>query len=368
MSSPFFSFDAHVDSLQVALELSSDLGQASPGQLDLPRARKSGLGAVVFASWVDPRYISAERGGARARADALFDELESLSLRHPGEVLFVRKRSDLAEARETGRLAALAGIEGGHPLESRAGAGDWLSGLEHFHGRGLRVLTLVWNNHLPWIRSCEPDPSGVAPEGLDELGQHLVCSMNELGILVDLSHTAPSSFFDALEASSQPVIASHSACKALHDHQRNLDDDQLRALARNGGVVGMPFLPSFLDGDAQAEAARLRATEGYRGLRAESSAALEIARTAFMARNRSPLSIERLVDHIVHVAEVAGIEHVGLGSDFDGITTTVEGLEDAGRYGSLIEPLRRRGLDDGEIAAVMGGNLQRVLEAVLPAE
>lgn len=357
---PPFTFDAHVDTLQLVLELGVDLGDASPGQLDLPRAREGGLGAVVFAAWVDPRYISPDRGGARARADRLFDALDRLASDHPHEVQLVRTRRDLLAARRDGRLAAIAGIEGGHPLEAS------LAGLEHFFGRGLRVLTLVWNNHLSWIRSCEPGAGPDVPAGLSDLGRHLVTRMNELGVLVDLSHSSPQAFFDALETSERPVIASHSACSALHDHQRNLHDDQLRALAEGGGVVGLPFLPSFLDGEAQAAAGRLRATPAYRGLHGESAAALELERTRFMARQCPPLAIERLVDHVEHAVEVAGIEHVGLGSDFDGITVTVEGLEDAAGYGRLAEALGRRGFRPGDVAKVMGENLARVFDDVLP--
>lgn len=361
-----FVFDAHVDSLQLALELGADLGRGTPGQFDLQRARAGGLGAVVFACWVDPRYIPMESGGARARADALFDCLETFVGRHPREVQFIRSESDLRAASASGRLAAVAGMEGGHPLESRCSEGDWLAGLQHFFDRGLRVLTLVWNNHLTWIRSCQPDPEGTAPVGLDEFGRSMVTRMNELGVLVDLSHCASTSFFDALEVSSKPVIASHSGCKALHDHPRNLGDDQLRALAENGGVVGMPFLPSFLDGEAQREAARWRAEPEYRALTADSAAELELARTKYMARVQTPLPIERLVDHILHVVEVAGIDHVGLGSDFDGITTTVEGLEDASTYGRLEQPLRRCGLGDEDVSKVLGGNMLRVLGETLP--
>ncbi|MFT7668678.1 MAG: membrane dipeptidase [Planctomycetota bacterium] len=363
-----FVFDAHVDSLQIALELGVDLGEGSPGQLDLPRGRAGGLGAVVLTSWVEPRYIGEGRGGARARADSLFNCLDALVAGSPRETLKILTKSDLDRARASERLAAIAGIEGGHPLESSQGAEDWMEGLEHFFNRGLRVLTLVWNNHLTWVRSCDADPSGKAPAGLTDLGKRLVGRMNELGILVDLSHAAPRSFFDAIEASSKPVIASHSGCKALHDHQRNLSDEQLRALRDNGGVVGVPFLPSFLDAEAQRESARARAQAGYRELQGKSATELEIARTHFMARELEPLSIERLADHIEHVVEVAGIDHIGLGSDFDGITTTVAGLHDASSYPNLEAPLRARGFGDSDVQKVFGLNMLRVLREALPGD
>ncbi len=357
---PPFTFDAHVDTLQLALELGADLGTDSPGQLDLPRARAGGLDGAVFTAWVNPKYMAPERGGARARAEQLFDSMDALIAAHPDAVQLVRTQADWRAARAAGRFALVAGMEGGHPLEGS------LRTLEHFAERGLRVLTLVWNNHLDWVRSCVPGEAPGVPEGLSAFGAHLVGRCNELGIVVDLSHAGERSFFDAVEASSKPVVASHSGCKALHDHPRNLSDDQLRALAAVGGVIGMPFLPSFLDADAQRASVVARKTQGYRDLRAETDAGLEVERTRHLAGTLAPLPIERLVDHVAHVAEVVGIEHIGLGSDFDGIVTTVEGLEDASGYGALVEPLRARGFDEAEVAAVMGGNLERVLLGCLP--
>jgi membrane dipeptidase len=355
-----FTFDAHVDTLQLALDLGADLGTSSPGQLDLPRARAGGLGGAVLTAWVDPKYLAPARGGARARAEALFDAMDGLLADHPEAIQLVRTASDWREARAAGRFALVAGMEGGHPLEGS------LRTLEHFAGRGLRVLTLVWNNHLDWVRSCQPGGTDGVPEGLSEFGEHVVRRCNELGIVVDLSHAGERSFFDAVEASAKPVIASHSGCRALHDHPRNLTDDQLRALAANGGVIGMPFLPSFLDADAQRRAAAARDTDGYRALRAWTDAGLEVERTRYLAGVLEGLPIDRLVDHVAHAAEVAGIAHVGLGSDFDGIATTVAGLEDASGYGRLAEALRVRGFGEDEVAAVMGGNLERVLLEVLP--
>jgi len=336
------------------------LAGKSPGQLDLPRARAGGLGAVVMTAWVHPRYCK-KIGGARGRAESLLDELGKFALSAPDEVGLVRTASDWSAARANGQLALVAGMEGGHPLEEDGRL------LDIFFERGLRVLTLVWNNHLPWVRSCDPQvPAGV-PKGLSAVGRGLVMRMNELGILVDVSHCGPRSFYDALDASSKPVIASHSACRALHGHQRNLDDDQLRALGANGGVVGVPFLPSFLDREAEQEAARWRDTDDYRALRGSSDAGLEVARTRHMKKVLPPLAIERLVDHIEHVASLLGIEHVGLGSDFDGITATVAGLNDASCYGNLVMPLRARGFSEGDIAAVCGLNMERVLLASLPS-
>ncbi|MFT7486029.1 MAG: membrane dipeptidase [Candidatus Paceibacteria bacterium] len=359
MQTPFV-FDAHVDTLQLALDMGVDLAGSSPGQLDLKRARAGGLGGVVMTAWVDPRSCEEGRGGAGARAERLFDTLHELVGRVPEQVGLVRTVADWNELRSSGRLAIIAGIEGGHPLE------DSIERLEAFFERGLRVLNLVWNNHLSWARTCQPGAAPNIPEGLNSFGRCIVRRMDELGIVIDLSHSGPRTLFDALEATSNPTIASHSGCSALQDHVRNLTDDQLRAIAAGGGVIGVPFLPSFLDASAAEESAKLRATDGYRSLRAASSAELEVKRTNYMKEMMTPLAIERLVDHIEHIAEVAGIEHVGLGSDFDGITTTVEGLEDAASYCRLVDPLRTRGFSAEDVARVLGKNMERVVTSVIP--
>jgi membrane dipeptidase len=353
MRTPFV-FDAHVDSLQLALDLGADLGERGPGHLDLVRGREGGLGAVVLTSWVDPSFID-EPGGARARTEALFDAFDELMVARPERVLRVTDGASLAAAQSQGKVGAILGIEGGHAIE------DSLELLEHYASRGLRVMTLVWNNHLSWIRSCvESTATSDTPAGLSDFGRGVVQRMNELGVLVDLSHTCTRSFFDSLDASAAPVIASHSGCKALHDHQRNLSDEQLRRLAERGGVVGVPFLPSFLDAAAQESSAKARSSEAYRSLKAANDTALGLLQMDYLKVHLETLSIERLVDHIAHVAQLVGAQHVGLGSDFDGIQTSVQGLDDASCYPRLIEPLARRGFDASEIELVLGGNMARV--------
>ena len=356
MATPFV-FDTHVDSLQLALDLGVDLGTRGPGHLDLVRGREGGLGAVVLTCWVDPAFIGRP-GGARGRADRLMDAYDELLAAHPERALAVTDGTTLRAAREAGKIGTILGIEGGHALE------ESLEALEHFHARGLRVLTLVWNNHLSWIRSCVEETAGPdVPAGLSPFGVEVVRRMNELGILVDLSHTCERSFHDAVDASAAPVIASHSGCKALNDHPRNLSDEQLRHLAQRDGVVGIPFLPSFLDAGAQAAAAEQRATPGFQALEAEDEASLWLKQIDYLREHVPPLPIERLVDHVEHVARLVGVRHVGLGSDFDGIQVSVGGLEEASCYGALVEPLERRGFSSEEIAAILGENMARAFTA-----
>jgi membrane dipeptidase len=202
------------------------------------------------------------------------------------------------------------------------------------------------------------------PEGLNEFGRSVVRAMNELGMVVDVSHAGERSFFDALEASSKPVIASHSGCKAIHGHQRNLTDDQLRALAQHGGVVGMVFCTSFLDAQAQLDEKQLRESDEYKAIAGANDSEQFVKQSDFLARSARPLSIERLIDHLCHAVEIAGVDHVGIGSDFDGIQRTPRGLEDASCYGAIADAMLQRGFSLDEARAVLGGNMQRVFASV----
>ncbi len=347
-------FDAHVDSLQRSLDLGHDLGERTPGHLDLVRGRAGGLGAVVLVCWVDPAYIDPARGGAFRRTRALLAEFHALAARHPDRIAFAGNGAQLERARAAGAVAGIPGVEGGHSIEASLEKLEWL--FDH----GVRVLTLVWNNSLTWVRSCRDDGSVDAPAGLSEFGREVVARMNELGMVVDLSHAADAAVFDALEVSRAPVIASHSGCRAVNEHPRNLTDEQLRALAARGGVVGVVFHPGFLDRAAADEEARVRASDAYRALSAADDTALFLAQSQLLEREAAPFPAGKLVDHVVHAASVAGVEHVGIGSDFDGIQRGPAGLADASCYGHLAELLLARGFSDDEVRAVLGGNMRRV--------
>ncbi len=347
-------FDAHVDSLQRMLDLGHDLGQRGPGQLDLVRGREGGLGAVVLVCWVDPSYLP---DGAFERAAALLDTAHALARRHPERLRLAGDGAQLAAARRAGAIAGIPGIEGGHALE------ESLEKLAWFHARGLRVLTLVWNNHLSWIRSCKDGAGAGVPQGLSAFGREVVRAMNRLGMVVDLSHAGERSFYDALEASDRPVIASHSGCRSLHDHPRNLSDAQLRALGGAGGVIGIVFHPGFLGADGRAEEERVRATAGYKALSGASETELFCAQSDFLQAHAAPFPAARVADHVVHAVEQAGIDHVGVGSDFDGIQRGPQGLEDASRYGTLAELLLARGFAPEDVRKVLGGNMERVFAA-----
>jgi membrane dipeptidase len=350
-------FDAHVDALQRALDLGHDLTVRTPGQLDFERGREGGLGAVVLACWVDGSYA---HGSAVARADALLDAGHALLAREEARLVLVRTAAELDRVRDAGRVACLFGIEGGHAID------ESIAQLERFAERGVRVLTLVWNNHLSWIRSCQPGAGAGVPEGLSDFGREVVGAMNRLGMVVDLSHAGERSFYDALQASSASPIASHSGCRALHDHPRNLTDAQLVALGAAGGVVGIVFHPGFLDAQARAEEVRVRAQVGYREIADENGTARFLRQSEYVQRRAAPFAIERVVDHIEHALEFAGPEHVGLGSDFDGIERGPVGLEDVSGYPRLAAAMLARGFDEQTVRGVLGENFRRLFLRALP--
>ena len=352
-----FVFDAHVDSIQKALDLGQDLGVRGSGHLDLARGREGGLGAVVLVSWCDPAFMEPEGSGATERTRRLVGEVQALSRRHPDRATLVTDGETLAAARAAGHIALIAGIEGGHPIANS------LEELERFHAQGVRVLTLVWNNHLGWVRSCQDGAGPQVPAGLSDFGRDVVRRMNELGMLVDLSHAGERAFHDALETSARPVIASHSCCKALHDHPRNLTDEQLRALGQAGGVCGIAFLPGFLDAEAREDEMRARTLPEFKAIDAGNDTATLIAQGEFLQREVVPCSMDVIVRHIVHAIGVAGVQHVGLGSDYDGIDHVVQGLEGASCYPRLAHALQGAGLSTEEIAGVLGDNMARAFAA-----
>lgn len=352
-----FVFDAHVDSIQKTLDLGQDLRIEGRGHLDLVRGARGGLGAVVLVSWCDPKFLADGPAAATRRTRQLVTEVQGLARSQPELAELVTDGETLARARAAGRIALIAGIEGGHSL-----AGS-MEELERFHAQGVRVLTLVWNNHLDWVRSCQDGAGPEVPAGLSDFGRRVVGRMNELGMLVDLSHAGERSFFDALEVSSRPVIASHSCCKALHDHPRNLTDAQLRALGEAQGVVGIAFLPGFLDAGAKAEAARVRAMPEFQAIDEGNDTATFVAQGEFIQAHAAPCGIDVMLRHLLHAIEHAGVEHVGLGSDYDGIDHAVAGLEDAACYPRLAHALSAAGLSHAEVAGVMGENMARAFTA-----
>ena len=295
---------------------------------DLHRLERGGVDAQFFSIFADPR--GRDPGEYRTRAIEMIEALLGQFVQHAGRMTLAVSVSDIRAAAAAGKLAGLMGLEGGHAIE------DELANVENFYDLGVRYMTLTWSNTNGWA-----DASGDERRhgGLTDFGRQVVREMNRLGMLVDVSHVSDETFWDVIEVAQAPVIASHSAARALVDVPRNLSDDMLRAVASNGGVVMVNFGGAFID---PAKAG---------GWAAAGDLLLHLG------PSRVPLS--RLLDQIEHVARVAGIDHVGLGSDFDGTLFLPEGASDVAGFPNVTAGLFERGFSESEIRKVLGENLLR---------
>ena len=364
-----FAIDSHVDTAMRCRDEGFDfLARNSTGHIDLPRMRDGGLDALVMAV-----YMGAPAAGEEEKLvdEALFriQWIRSLTERNPDELVLALGAADMRRAFGERKAALMIGIEGGHIINGS------LDLLRQYHNLGVRVLTLTHVFHHDWADSAGFDESlpdrhgGLSPFGRDVIGE-----LNRLGILVDLSHSSDKNFHDVLEISRVPVAATHSGCRALCDHRRNLSDEMIEALARKGGVIQIPFYPTFIDQGAgrkvqAAEAEREPLIAEARKTLAEGSEELarEIARIEkLFPPEGTPL--ELLLDHIDHAIGLVGADHVGLGSDWDGIPRTVDGVEDCTGLPNVTRGLLDRGHDESVVRRVLGDNFLRLLDAVTGGE
>lgn len=351
--------DGHVDTPQRMLDGNDDIARRLPdGHVDLPRMQAGGLSGAFFAIWVDQTYGP---GTAFRRAMALIDAVRALTDTVPDAEL-ATNADEVRAAVGRGHVAVLMGVEGGHAIENS------LENLKAFYTRGVRYMTLTWNNGNDWAgASMDSARSG----GLSDFGRRVVRRMNELGMLVDVSHVSDATFRDVLQVATKPVIASHSCCRALASHPRNLTDDQLRAIARQGGLVGINFFPVFLDDDFCARYAELnrRLEPEFATIRARLAGQAFLVDCEIDTLRASHLDgmdvpgIDRLVDHIEHAVQVMGIDHVGLGSDFDGICVLPRPMKDATSLPLLTRALQARGYGDSDVGKILGENFLRLLSA-----
>ena len=304
--------------------------------LDLDRAGEGGLDAQFFPAYVECRFKETP-GASRQRALELIERLEDQVRRHSERIEIAYTADDVRSIAAAGKLAAVMAIEGGHVIE------DDLGTLQECHELGVRALTLTHTCSHAWADSSGDEG---LHGGLTEFGREVVREMNRLGMIVDVSHVSDETFWEVLEVTRAPIIASHSNVRAIADHPRNLTDDMIRAVGDNGGVVMISFLPFHLDPE-KTEVWRL-ASGWY-----------------WFTHPRAPeTSLALLVDHIGHVVEVAGVDHVGLGSDFDNVPWALEGLGDVSDYPNITTELVRRGYSDEDVHKILGGNVLRVLEEV----
>jgi len=362
--------DTHADTPQRFLDDNFDIGNTDPkdvGHISLDKARDGNLGAEFFSIWVDPE--TNEGHFARHTFD-LIDSVYDQAARHPDRMMMAFSVADIERAHQEKKLAALMGIEGGHSIEND------IHLLRDFYRLGVRYMTLSWSNTNEWADSSGDlnDPKVQHHNGLTDFGKQVVLEMNRMGMIVDISHVADKTFWDTIAVTKSPVIASHSSARALVNVPRNMTDDMLRAVAKNGGVVDVNFFSGFDDQkfwdalqakkDAQAAAvkdyfAKLK-TEGKQPSYMDQE---RIQREWIAKIPRPPLSA--LIDHVDHIAKVAGIDHVGLGSDFDGVSgATPEGMDSAADLPKITQALLDRGYSAEDIHKILGGNVLRVFKEV----
>ena len=363
--------DTHADTPQRFLDRGFDIGNTDPndkGQISLDKVRAGNLGAEFFSIWVDPETTDA--GHYDRRAMDLIDSVYEQAARHPDRMMMAYTPADIERAHREKKLAALMGIEGGHAIQ------DDLHLLRDFYRLGVRYMTLSWSNTNNWADSSGDmdDPKVQHHNGLTDFGKQVVVEMNRLGMMVDISHVADKTFFDAIQVTKAPVIASHSSARALTNAPRNMTDDMLKALAKNNGVVMVNFYSGFIDENyRKAEEAQSKEREAAVKAYLEQQKAAgkdvqyvdaERVQEEWLARIPPP-PLKSLIDHIDHIAKVAGVDHVGLGSDFDGVSGALpEGIRSAADLPKITQALLDRGYGDSDIRKILGGNLLRVMRDV----
>ena len=352
--------DTHDDTTQRFFSKNFDLGKRNPdGHIDIPRMKEGGMNAIFFSIWIDGRTMGpAAIQKALDQIDAVHENVRKNSK----DLMFARTAADVHKAHAEGKIAALIGVEGGHMI------GNDIRMVRIFSDLGVRYMTLSHFYNDEWADSSTDKP---AHNGLTDYGKEIVREMNRQGMMVDISHVSDKTFYDALEVSKAPLIASHSSCRAICNHPRDMTDEMIKALAAKGGVIQINYEKSFID-----EAYR-QASEKVSGgvvamfdqLKKEcgddeeclGKKMQEMERKATAEGKLPHVSWEKIVDHIDHVVKLVGADHVGLGSDFDGATMP-EGMDDCTHLPKITEALMRKGYRDDDIRKILGGNLLRVME------
>lgn len=328
-----------------------DLSVRTAGQTDLARLRLGGVGAQFWSVYVPGEY--ADSGFARIQLEQIDIALRMIEM-YP-ELELALSAEDVERAMEQGRIASLLGAEGGHAIENSLGA------LRTYYALGVRYMTLTHNVTLDWADAAQDEARN---DGLTSFGEQVVREMNRLGMIVDLSHASPATMSDALNVSSAPVIFSHSSARALTDVPRNVPDSILARMPDNGGVVMVTYVPDFVSQDIADWEKRFVHVRDSMIAAGASEPELTVAREAYRKRSPRPLAtLADVADHIEHVRDVAGVDHVGIGSDYDGMGTPPVGLDDVSTYPDLFAELLRRGWTETDLGKLASGNIMRALRA-----
>jgi membrane dipeptidase len=354
--------DTHDDTTQRFLDGKFDLGtRSATGSIDIPRMREGNLSAIFFSIWMPSKVTGPE---AVDKALVQIDAVREQVRRHPSELLLATTAAEIREARKQGKIAALIGVEGGHMINSDLGV------LRSYVALGVRYMTLTHSGNDEWADSSTDKP---AHNGLTDFGKNVVREMNRLGVMVDISHVSDKTFYDALEVSKAPLIASHSSCRAICDAPRNMTDQMMKDLAAKGGVIQINYHVGFLSQEFRdAEKAnpdinksisvevmkRCGDNEGCQLIEGD-----HITRE-YVEQGKLPrVDYTKIIEHIDHAVKVAGVEHVGLGSDFDGANMPY-GMEDATKLPVITEALLKKGYSEGDVKKILGENTLRVMTEV----
>lgn len=357
--------DTHVDTTQRLIFDNFDLGaRHSDGSIDIPRMREGGLGAIFFAIWVP---ATATGRGAVERGMGQIAAVRRQAELHPNDLTLAKTAEDIRRAHDAGRIALLIGIEGGHLINHDLGV------LREYASLGASYMTLTHTRNTDWADASTDKP---AHNGLSDFGKDVIREMNRLGMIVDISHVSDKTFNDVLELSEAPIFASHSSCRAICDAPRNLSDAAIESLAAKGGLVQINFHVGFLSQelrDAEKAQPHLETqVDSETARRCGENVACKLLESdrimrAWMAEGKLPrVDWSKIIEHIDHAVKVAGIDHVGLGSDFDGAVMPY-GMEDASHLPRITEALLERGYVEEEIQKILGGNTLRLMQNVAVA-
>ena len=352
--------DTHDDTTQRFFSKNFDLAKRNPGgHIDIPRMKEGGMNAIFFSIWIDGRTM-----GPTAIQKALdqIDAVHENVRKNSKDMMFARTAADVRKAHAEGKIAALIGVEGGHMI------GNDIRMVRIFTDLGVRYMTLSHFYNDEWADSSTDKP---AHNGLTDYGKEIVREMNRQGMMVDISHVSDKTFYDALEVSKAPLIASHSSCRAICNHPRDMTDDMIKALAAKGGVIQINYEKSFIDESYRQASEKVSGGvvamfDQLKKQCGDDEECLgkkmnEMEKQATAEGKLPHVTWEKIVDHIDHVAKLAGADHVGLGSDFDGATMP-EGMDDCTHLPKITEALMRKGYSDDDIRKILGGNLLRVME------
>jgi len=351
--------DTHNDAVTACIEKKVSLDQDLRGinHSDLKRFKEGGLDYQLFSIWCD-----GDKKNPYAWAMREMDTLDAVAARNPDKMVVAKNWGQIQKALKEGKLVAQYGVEGGHMIE------DDINKLDTFYKRGVRYMTLTWNNSPSWASSHtdEKNAKYAGPRGLTSFGKQIIQRMNQLGMIVDISHVGEATFWDAIKTTTKPVIASHSNAYTICPVTRNLKDDQIKAVGKNGGVIHLNFFSAFVDSTFQAKNMAFR-----RKHKTELDALLatgiqqEYAQSTLAEKYKEETDankpdIEALMKHLDHIVKLIGVDHVGLGSDFDGIDSAPKQLKTVVDYPEFTKALIKRGYSDTDIEKILGGNFLRV--------